>query len=114
METKQILVRQQRAPEYLDMSRTEFNNVVRPYVTEIRKGRSVYYKYVDLVTWADKFAAANGRPGQEMEEIPCQKEHQALEKTARTGTYKKSLQVSSFDAALEKRNSKKQNNSLQN
>jgi hypothetical protein len=100
------LIRQTRAPDYLDMSEPEFNKIVRPYVTEIRKGRAVYFDRLDLDDWVEQFKAANGRPGKEKEQ--WQKEHQALERKAQSGTLKKSSPVSSFDKALENRSLNRQ------
>ncbi|OQW79306.1 MAG: hypothetical protein BVN35_02065 [Proteobacteria bacterium ST_bin11] len=100
------LIRQRDAPAYLGMSEPIFNEMVRPYVTEISMGRSVFYDRLDLDAWADKFKAANGKPGKPMEELSWQNQPPALERKATSGTSTKPSRASNFAKALAKRNSK--------
>lgn len=100
------LIRQSEAPTYLSFSEPVFNQLVRPFVTEIRQGRMVLYDRLDLDAWVEQFKAANGRPAKE--NLQWQKEPQALEKKVKSGILKKSSPVSLFDKALAKRNSTKQ------
>jgi hypothetical protein len=37
------LIRQRDAPKYLAMSEPKFNKLVRPYVTELKIGRAIFY-----------------------------------------------------------------------
>ena len=96
------LMKLNKACEYLDKSEPNFNETVRPYITEIPDGRCVKFDRLDLDTWVDQYKAANGRPGKEIQ--IWQKEPQASEKKATSGTLRKSSPVNSFDKALENRN----------
>jgi hypothetical protein len=59
----QRLYKQSQAPSYLGMSEPTFNQLVRPFLTEIKgEGRSIWYDRLDLDRWADDYKAANGRP----------------------------------------------------
>ena len=96
-----------KACEYLAKSEPNFNETVRPYVTEIPDGRCIKFDRPDLDVWADQYKAANGRPGKEIHS--WQKEPQVSERKVTSGTLRKSSSASSFDKALEKRSLIKQN-----
>jgi hypothetical protein len=104
---EKFLIRQTNAPEMLDMSEPFFNEHVRPYLTQIVKGKSIWYDPLDLMAWVAHFKAANGKPGIPMEE-PCLNQPPALEKEKASGISKKLLPDSEFTKALEKRNSTRQ------
>jgi hypothetical protein len=96
------LIRQAEAPGYLSFSEPTFNELVRPFVPEIRQGRMVLYDILDLDKWVEEFKLKNGKrlEGHSWQNIP-----QAYEKKAKSGTSKKSSGVNSFAKALENRNS---------
>ena len=101
------VIRAGQASIYLGVSEPYFNEHVRPFVTEVRDGpKIVSFDRLDLDAWWEHHKAANGRPAQE--NLAWQKEPQVLERKVKSGTLKKSSPVSSFDKALEKRNSTKQ------
>ena len=111
------LLRQATAPAYLGMSEPEFNQRVRPYVTEIKAegGRAVFYDREELDEWVDAYKATHatpqaGQPDQDRDTTTWQNPHRALESGATSGTLKKSLQGSAFAKALKKRNLKMQSN----
>ena len=106
MQALKRLIRQAEAPLYLSLSEPKFNEIVRPFVIEIRHGKMIFFDVLDLDAWVDQFKAANGRPARENNQ--WQKEPQVLERKAKSGTSKRLSSVSSFDKALEKRNSTKQ------
>ena len=89
-----------KACQYLDKSEPNFNETVRPFITEIRDGRCVKFDRLDLDAWADQYKAANGRPGKPMEETQCQNQPQASEKEKVSGISKKLSPASQFTKAL--------------
>jgi hypothetical protein len=91
------------------MSEPYFNKHVRPHLNEIKNGRAVWFKTIDLIAWADRFADANGKQNNNKENEQCQNQQRALEKGGVTGGLKKPCQVSNFTKALAKRNSNKPN-----
>ena len=100
------LIRQRDAPSYLSISEPFFNQNVRPYLTEIRQGRAILYDRLDIDDWADKFKAANGKPGKPMEDKTWQNLPPVLEKKATSGTLTKPSLAGSFEKALANLNSK--------
>ena len=95
------------AAQYLGMSQGNFNEKVRPFVVEVPEAANkISFDRLDLDDWWEHHKAVNGKPAQE--KTSWQKEHQALERKAKSGTLKKLSPVSSFDIALEKRNLNKQ------
>jgi hypothetical protein len=56
-------IRVRDAPPYVGMARGEFNEVVRPYLTEIPIGRQgKAFDRLDLDAWADWWKEQNGKP----------------------------------------------------
>ena len=51
------------APHYLGMSKNKFGRLVRPYIPEIREGRSVIFDRFDLDSFAEIIKQECGRPG---------------------------------------------------
>ena len=100
------LIRQRDAPKYLAMSEPKFNQIVRPYVTEVKCGRAIFYDRLDLDVWADQYKAVNGKLGKPMEETSWQNSPPAFEKKAKYGTLTKQSPARSFEKALAKRNLK--------
>lgn len=100
------------AAAYTGFSEPHFNQHVRPYVTVIADKRMIRFDRLELDAWIDHYKAANGRPAKE--DTPWQKEPPAFEKKAESGKLKKSSPANLFDAALAKRNSKKQSVTLHN
>ena len=109
MKIEPRVIRLTDAPAYLGMGAKYFNEHVRPYVELVNLGGNhmKMFDRLDLDAWWEHHKAANGRPAQE--NLAWQKEPQVLERKVKSGTLKKSSPVSSFDKALEKRNSTKQN-----
>lgn len=100
------LIRHSDAPAYLGMCEKDFNKIVRPHIPEAQHKQKIFYSRLDLDEFAAHFMQANGKKDKEIN--ICQKESQGYESKANSGTSKKLSPVSSFDAALAKRNLKKQ------
>ncbi len=103
IEIQPRVIRVSNAPAYLAMSLPYFNEKVRPYLVEvIDSSRMKCFDRLDLDAWWEQHKQAKGMPAKEKQS--WQKEPQVLERKAKSGTLKKLSPVSSFDAALEKRN----------
>jgi hypothetical protein len=99
-------IRQSKAPEYLGMSESQFNKMVRPFLIEIKDGRMVSYDRLDLDAWFDQYKAANGKPAKESK--TWQRKHQGSASAGKSGTSTKLSPVSSYAKAREKLNSNRQ------
>jgi predicted DNA-binding transcriptional regulator AlpA len=56
------LIRQRDAPDYLGMDRNKFNEMVRPYLTEIPLGsQAIAFELVEIDRWTDDYVKRNGR-----------------------------------------------------
>jgi predicted DNA-binding transcriptional regulator AlpA len=97
------LLRHNQAYKYLGMSEAYFNEKVRPYLTEIKQGRAVWFDRLDLDAWVEQFKQANGRPGRQQEERTWPKQPQVSVKRETSGTLIKPSPAGSFAKALEKR-----------
>lgn len=61
------LLRFRDAPSYLGMDRNRFNQIVRPYLTQIRIGiQGIAFDRLELDNWADHYMQRNGRPGKSL------------------------------------------------
>ena len=55
-------IRFRDAPAYLGMDRSKFNEMVRPFLTEIPLGKqAVAFEKVEIDAWADHYIQRNGR-----------------------------------------------------
>ena len=58
------LIRLREAPAYLGMDRNKFNQLVRPFVTEVPLGKqAIAFDRLDLDAWAGDYLRRKGRPG---------------------------------------------------
>lgn len=103
----QRLLKLCEASAYLSMCETTFNKLVRNNVPEMQRGKNVIFDRLDIDEWVVQFKEANGKP--KMEATKWQRKQRDLKNAVKSGTSKKLSSVNSFDAALAKRNSKKQN-----
>jgi len=108
------IIRLKDAPGYLGMDKNKFNELVRPFVTEIRYGSmSVGFDRVDLDRWLDEYKAhSNGRRGQKGGYKPWrERSYQGSSSAERSGTSTKLSEDAAFARALEKATSKRPSNS---
>ena len=73
-----IWVRMKDAPAILTMNKNQFNDLVRPYLTEIPIGiQGIAFIVLEIKEWAAEYVRCVGRPGTKtLEELKCQNEHQ--------------------------------------
>ena len=59
------IIRMRDAPRYLGMHRDLFNQLVRPFVTEIRLGKQgIGFDRIELDNWFEHYKARSGRPAE--------------------------------------------------
>ena len=107
-------VRFRDAPNYLGMNRNRFNEIVRPYVTEIYISKqALAFDRLELDHWADQYKQRNGRPGKSLtgDELWDEKHPQGSLTEMENGTSTKSSVGSAFAKAVAQVNSKKRNKS---
>ena len=81
------------AAHYLGMSQSNFNEKVRPFVTEVPEAANkISFDRLDLDNWWEQHKQANGKPAKE--NLLWQKEPQVLERKVKSGTLRKSSPVS--------------------
>ena len=98
------IIRLKDAPGYLGMDKNKFNELVRPFVTEIRYGSmSVGFDRLDLDAWIDDYIRCNGRPGRKGGNNPWREsKYQASLRGAASGTSTKDFEAREFEKALER------------
>jgi len=106
------IIRLKDAPGYLGMDKNKFNELVRPFVREIRYGlQSVAFDRLDLDAWIDDYISRNGRPGkQKGGKPPWRERSQGSLSAARYGTSRNASEEEEFGKAVEQAISRKQNN----
>ncbi len=113
MHVQPRIIRLKDAPGYLGMDKNKFNELVRPFVTEIRYGSmSVGFDRLDLDRWADEYMCRNGRPGKQKggnKPWPG-KRSQGSSSVVRHGTLRSDSEEAEFEKAVEQAISKKRNN----
>jgi len=103
MKIEPRIIRLKDAPGYLGMDKNKFNELVRPYVNEIRYGsQSVAFDRLDLDAWIDDYIRCNGRPGRKGGYNPWRKrKFPASSKGAVSGTSTRDYEAREFEKALE-------------
>ena len=102
------------APHYLGMSKNKFGRLVRPYIPEIREGRSVIFDRFDLDSFAEIIKRECGRPGKkEGANLWDANERRGSSKGKGSGTSTNAFAVNSSAKARARKTSKKRNYSLQ-
>ena len=106
------MIRLKDAPGYLGMDKNKFNELVRPFVTEIRFGSmSVAFDRVDLDRWIDDYIRCNGRPGLKGGNNPWrERKCQVSSNVGASGTSTKDFEAREFEKALEAVTSRKRKN----
>ncbi len=107
------IIRLKDAPGYLGMDKNKFNELVRPFVTEIRYGSmSIGFDKLDLDAWIDDYIRRNGCPGkQKGGDKPWRgKSYQGSSSAAQSGISTSSSEAAEFAKALERANSRKRKN----
>ena len=105
------ILRMKDAPYYMGMNKNMFNDIVRPFVTEIPIGKQgIGFDRLELDMFADDNKRRVGRPGSQMKERSLwQKSQQVLQEKRATvsGISIKSSKEKDFMKALEVVASKK-------
>ena len=104
MDLQPRILRLKDAPAYLGMDKNKFNELVRPFVTEIRYGSmSVGFDRLDLDAWADEYKGRNGRPGQKGGNNPWREKRkcQVSSNGGASGTSTRDFEAREFEKALE-------------
>ena len=92
------------AQAYLSMGKNSFNQYIRPYLSEIRIGRHIYFERLDLETVARDTAQRYRCPNQSQGDMKWDKEKcQGSIKGAISGTLTNKSAVDEFNAALKQR-----------
>ena len=109
MKSEPRIIRSKDAPGYLGMDKNKFNELVRPYVNELRYGsQSVGFDKLDLDAWIEHYKAhSNGRPEKGGIKQWDAKRFQGFSKGKRYGTSIRSSEEDAFARALENVKSKK-------
>ncbi len=104
------IIRLKDAPVYLGMDKNKFNELVRPFVSEVRYGSmSVGFDRLELDAWIEDYIRRNGRPGRKGGHNPWrEKKYQVSSKGAGSGTSIKDFEVREFEKALAAATSRKQ------
>lgn len=104
-------IRLRDAPAYLGMDRNKFNQMVRPYVTEIPLGQqAIAFDRLELDAWAGDYIRRKGRPGRSVgDTIWDVKQHRASKSVAASGTSTNASADGEFARALEALASSRQN-----
>ncbi len=113
MQIQPRMIRLKDAPRYLGMCKNTFNELVRPFVTEIRYGSmSVGFDRLELDAWIEDYIRGNGRLGkQKGGDKPWRgKSYQGSSSAAQSGISTSSSEAAEFAKALERENSRKRKN----
>src|SRR5271157_325478 len=104
------IIRLKDAPAYLGMDKNKFNELVRPFVSEIRYGSmSVGFDRLELDAWIEDYIRCNGRPGRKGGNNPWrERSYQGFRKGVPSGTSTKSSEDAEYARALAKAISKEQ------
>ena len=95
------------AAGYVGMSVALFNELVRPYLTEIPIGKQgIAFDQLELDAWADHHMAANGRPARKESLIWDAENQPASTSEAQSGGSTRKCTVYDFDEALKRVTSK--------
>lgn len=98
-------IRAKDAPAYLGMNRNDFNQLVKPHLTAIPRGKQGRaYDRLDLDAWADEDKRRNGRPPKKTEGTTRweEKERQVSLSVVNSGTLiRKSKGMDDFVRALD-------------
>ena|SRR5271157_3357892 len=105
------IIRLKDAPRYLGMDKNKFNELVRPFVTEIRYGSmSVGFDRLDLDAWIEDYIRCNGRPGLKGGNNPWrERKCQVSSDVGASGTSIRDFEAREFEKALEAVTSRKRN-----
>lgn len=96
-----LWLRLRDAQAYLSMGKNSFNTYIRPYLNEIKIGRHIYFKRLDLEAVARDTAQRYRCPNQSQGDMKWDKEKcQGSIKGAISGTLTNKSAVDEFNAAL--------------